>query len=42
MIAGGARPPRDVEGLAQQRLVIRANGGGGHDEGSMGGRERLA
>ena len=26
MVAGGARAPRDVEGPAQQRLVIWANG----------------
>ena len=34
MIAGGARAPRDVEGAAQQRLVVGANGRDGHDEGS--------
>ena len=30
MITRGARPTRDVEGAAQQRLVVRARGWGGH------------
>src|ERR1700722_15064423 len=34
MIARGARPAGDVEGAAQQRLVVGAMGCGGHDGGS--------
>ena len=42
MVTGGARPPGDVEGAAQQRFIIGAKGSGGHGEGSTSGREGLA
>src|ERR1700729_3477428 len=41
MIARGARPARDVEGAAQQRLVVGAMGCGRHGDGSTDGHEGL-